>query len=582
MHFYCVYATRRFAVARRARYGGMSEQFKPVMRKLLVLKIPAIAFGLGLASALGFAPLNWWPLTLVCLAALMWLLIGADRLRRVALLGWCFGVGHFTFGNNWIATAFTFQDAMPHWLGVIAVFLLALYLAVFPMLAAMLAWGLHQLPSRIEAHRRRAEQARRRSKLKGLIPEGMEPAAMIIPVAQPGPFGFIPLFAGCWVIAEWLRSIAFTGFAWNPLGAIMIAPDSAEPAWIGLTPLIGTYGLSGWMVLLAGIWLLAVLPGAARARWQRVGWGILVAMLAQILSAWMLRPPPPRPGPAIVVVQPNINQNEKWDPKLQRANFQRLSELTGKPAPGAAPRLILWPEAATADFLELEPEARRRIAALLGPGDKLLLGGDALIFDKAGDLIGAHNSLFALDAQGRILGRYDKAHLVPYGEYLPARSILSAIGLSRLVPGDVDFWPGPGPATMDIPGFGKAGIQICYEIIFSGRVVDAAHRPDFLFNPSNDAWFGRWGPPQHLAQARLRAAEEGVPIIRSTPTGISAVVDADGRLLHSIAWRKAGAIAATLPAPRPPTPFARLGNLLPLLFALFLIAGGIAITRKLR
>ena len=129
---------------------------------------------------------------------------------------------------------------------------------------------------------------------------------------------------------------------------------------------------------------------------------------------------------------------------------------------------------------------------------------------------------------GRIVGRYDKAHLVPYGEYLPMRPLLSAIGLSRLAPGDVDFAARAGRrARIDLPGgWGKVGFQLCYEIIFSGEVVDRGDRPDFIFNPSNDAWFGRWGPPQHLAQARLRAAEEGLPVIRSTPTGISAVIDA--------------------------------------------------------
>jgi len=550
------------------------------MRKLISFKYPVIAFGLGLASALGFAPLNWWFVTLLCLAGLMWMLMGAARLRQVAGWGWCFGVGHFTFGNNWIATAFTFQDSMPHWLGIIAVFVLALYLAVFPMLAGMLAWSLRRIPVLIEERRRRIERDQRLSKLKGLIPAGMESASVFERTITPSAYAFIPLFAGSWVLTEYLRSILFTGFAWNPLGAIMVAPGSAEPAWIGLTRLVGTYGLSGWMVLLAGIWLLAVLPGAARQRWQRVGWALLVAMLAQILSAWLLRPMVPGDAPRLLVVQPNINQNEKWDPKLQLANFRRLSELTGKPGP--KPRLILWPEAATADFLELEPDARARIAGLLGPKDRILLGGDALNFDKAGELIGAHNSLFGLDATGRIFGRYDKAHLVPYGEYLPMRTVLSAIGLSRLVPGDIDFWSGPGPATMSVPGFGKAGIQICYEIIFSGQVIDAKNRPDFLFNPSNDAWFGRWGPPQHLAQARLRAVEEGIPVIRSTPTGISAVVDADGRILKSIPWHTSGAIESALPPPRPATPFALLGNLLPLLFGLLLIAGGIAIALKRR
>lgn len=551
------------------------------MTRLAPLKFPLIAFALGLASALGFAPLNWWFVTLLCLAGLMWLVMRAQRLRDAGSTAWYFGVGHFVFGNNWIAQAFSFQEKMPPWLGWIAVVLLAFYLALFPALCAGTAWWLNRLPVRIALRRHQRELESRRSKLKGLIPQGMESPVVIEPPA-PNPYGFLLLFSGCWIITEYLRAILFTGFAWNPLSAIMVAPDSAEPAWIGLSRLIGTYGLSGVMVLLAGIWVLVFLPGTKRTRWQRVGWALLFAMLAQILSAWMLRPPPPRERPRIIVVQPNINQNEKWDPRLQQANFRRLSELTGKPAPGAPPRLILWPEAATADFLELDPDARRRITALLGPRDKILLGGDSLIFNPAGDMVGAYNATFGLDADNRIIGRYDKAHLVPYGEYLPARTLLSAIGLSRLVHGDVDFWPGPGPASMALPGFGKAGIQICYEIIFSGQVIDAANRPDFLFNPSNDAWFGRWGPPQHLAQARLRAVEEGMPVIRSTPTGISAVIDAEGRLLHSLPWREAGKIEAALPGPRPPTAFARFGNLLPLLFGLLLIAGGIAIALKRR
>jgi len=149
--------------------------------------------------------------------------------------------------------------------------------------------------------------------------------------------------------------------------------------------------------------------------------------------------------------------------------------------------------------------------------------------------------------------------------------MLSAIGLSRLAPGDTDFDAGPGPRTLDLPGFGRMGLQICYEIIFSGEVVDKAHRPDFLFNPSNDAWFGRWGPPQHLAQARLRAAEEGIPVIRSTPTGISAIIDADGRLLQSLPWREPGELDGHIPAARAPTPFALFGNWLPLLFAFALM-----------
>src|SRR4029450_6531702 len=144
------------------------------------------------------------------------------------------------------------------------------------------------------------------------------------------------------------------------------------------------------------------------------------------------------------------------------------------------------------------------------------------------------------------------------------RPLLRAISLSRLAPGDIDFADGPGPKTVQVAGtWGKGGFQLCYEIIFSGQVVDRNNRPDFIFNPSNDAWFGRWGPPQHLAQARLRAAGEGLPGVRSTPTGISAVIDARGGVVESLPWRTEGFIDADLPFPSSPTLFARLGNIIP-------------------
>ena len=158
------------------------------------------------------------------------------------------------------------------------------------------------------------------------------------------------------------------------------------------------------------------------------------------------------------------------------------------------------------------------------PSDVLLTGGIALGAHDGIHVDGAANSVYALGPGGRILGRYDKAHLVPYGEYLPMRPLLSAIGLSRLAPGRHRLHARTGSAH-DRPWlqWGKVGFQLCYEIIFSGQVVDERNRPAFIFNPSNDAWFGRWGPPQHLAQAQLRAAEEGLPVLRATPTGISAV-----------------------------------------------------------
>jgi apolipoprotein N-acyltransferase len=221
---------------------------------------------------------------------------------------------------------------------------------------------------------------------------------------------------------------------------------------------------------------------------------------------------------------------------------------------------------------------------VLGPGDLLLTGGIAVGSRDGVHVSGAANSVFVIAPGGRIVGRYDKAHLVPYGEYLPMRPLLSAIGLSRLAPGDLDFAPGPGPRSIDLGGeWDKVGFDLCYEIIFSGHVVDERNRPQFIFNPSNDAWFGSWGPPQHLAQARLRAAEEGIPVLRATPTGISAVIDGRGNVVKALPWRKAGVIDAVLPpAANSPTFFARVGNLIPLLLGLLLIAGGIVLGRKRR
>jgi apolipoprotein N-acyltransferase len=283
--------------------------------------------------------------------------------------------------------------------------------------------------------------------------------------------------------------------------------------------------------------------------------------------------------PALRIVQPNIPQEERQVAAQEEANFRKQLRLSGPP--GDTPRLILWPESAIPYDLH-GSAASGLIAQVIGPHDLLLAGGMEVAAPPPGVAAAAYNSLYLLGPGARILGRYDKAHLVPYGEYLPMRPFLTMLGLSRLVPGDGDILSGPGPQTLALPGFGRVGGQICYEIIFSGEVVDRANRPDFIFAPSNDAWFGAWGPPQHFAQARMRAIEEGLPIIRSTPTGITGVIDAQGRVVARLPQHMEGVIDTRLPAAAAPTPFARFGNLLPFAFALLLVAGAIAVRRKTR
>ncbi len=581
--------------------AAMLDRLRAYPRSLAVLA--------GLASATGFAPLGLWPATLIALALLVWLIAQAENGRRSFLLGWLFGIAHFALGLNWIATAFTFQAAMPAWLGWIAVLGLACYLAVYPALASWFAWQITV----------------GRASLGRNAPAGPQKGqGLILALA----------FGGAWIVAEWLRSWVMTGFAWNPLSAILMDKHGHMAGLAAsILPWIGTYGLSGMLAFFAA--LIGALGRATPAHPAAPGaqlrthllWGAAIAGVTAVmlLEQAELRGAPriePAPGIAISVVQPNVGQQDKWSGSAADANFAKLANPTldaGVRRPDRAPqavqnrepRIIFWPEAAIPDYLEsgyppgyygLGPAAARaRLASLLGPDDRLVLGALALHFDGGRQPVAAANSVMIIDGAGQLAHqsggspRYDKAHLVPGGEYLPLRSVLAPLGLDRLAPGDLEFRPGPGARTLSLaippmPGeaasppvaWPRMGVQICYEIIFSGKVVDRADRPDFIFNPSNDAWFGSWGPPQHLAQARLRAIEEALPVVRSTPTGISAVIAADGRIIGALPMGSPGRIDARMPAARDPTFFSRHGNAIPLMLAGLMLLFAIALGRRSR
>jgi len=507
------------------------------------------ALAAGLVSAAGFAPLSLWPLTLAALAALLHLIAAASDWKRAALLGWLFGVGHFTFGNGWIATAFTYQAEMPQWLGWIAVVLLALYLAVYPALAALAAW-----------------------------------------FARGRPLALVLAFAGLWTVTEWLRSWVFTGFVWNPLAMVALGPW-ARPGLALAAPWLGTYALSALVALLAGCWWLAATERSLRWRTSLAALPLAALLLPQ------LHTPAAEPGRMpFTLVQPNIPQEELTDPSKYEEHFQRAARLSVPLRPGQR-RLVLWPESGVPDYLRPgypqrfydestfagDPKAARvRLGRVIGPGSLLLTGNVDLVV-RGGRVVAADNAVTALDSDGRIRAGYVKAHLVPYGEYLPMRSLLEPLGLSRLVAGSLDFRSGPGPQTLNLAPWGRIGIQICYEIIFSGQVVEDGDRPDFIFNPSNDGWFGRFGPPQHLAQARLRGIEEGLPVLRATTNGISAVIDADGVVRGHIGEDLAARIDGRVPRAHSPTLFSRAGNLLPLGWAiLLLVLAAVALRRARR
>ena len=467
----------------------------------------------GAISAFAFEPVGFWPLLLVAFAALCELLDRNKSFWMSLAIGWVFGLGQFVVGLNWIATSFTYQSNMPAWLGWVAVLLLSLYLAFYPAIATGLAWWFG-----------RDDRVR-----------------------------MVVVLGGAWAITEWLRSVIFTGFPWNPAAAAL-----APTPLIQVTALIGTYGLSGLVVLLSGaVWL----------EYYRK-WLPLVVIIgvthSVVASPFSAVPPDPLTIRNVHIVQPNIGQEDKWRPGFEEESARRLGMLSGTPT--AEPRLVLWPEAAITEPVEdqrmegqgLANFQRERAASVLGPNDLLLTGGIAVESRDGVHVDRAANSVYVLAPGGRIVGRYDKAHLVPYGEYLPMRPLLSYIGLSRLAPGNLDFTPGPGPRTIDIGGeWGKVGSTSAMRS--SSRVMSStsATGPSSSSTRRTTPGSGRGDRRSIWLRRDFARPRKGLPILRATPTGISAVIDARGNVVKQIGWRKLGPSTPSfrrLPTRPPPLP----------------------------
>ena len=448
---------------------------------------------------------------------------------------------------------------MPSLLGWLAVPLLCLYLAIYPALAALIT---HEVSQRLDKGKRASTLA------------------------------FSILFASLWIVTEWLRSWVFTGYPWPPLGLALLGGWDA-PGIARYLPWLGTYALSGLAVYVSalGLWALE-----SKHKVLALGFWAIVTTGAMHSPGLGPRMDEDLDGVRFTLVQPNIPQEERDAAHKFEEHFGRLAEHSYDPE--NPKRIVFWPESAVPDYLRdgypqryynqttvgADPEfSRQRIGATIGSNATLMLGVvDLEIGEKMGRdaAVGAYNSVTTIDGEGNLGPRYAKAHLVPYGEYLALRWLLEPLGATRLVAGSIDFIPGPGPQTFDLGEYGKAGVQICYEIVFSGQVVDRANRPDYIFNPSNDGWFGAWGPPQHLGQSRMRALEEGLPVLRSTTDGISAVVDADGIVRQHIPSGMDGGVSGFIPPAKAPTWFARAGNVLPLAWAALLLVISIVALRR--
>ncbi len=484
----------------------------------------ALAAGLGVIATTALPPVYLVPLVVVAFSGLVWLLDAVPTETRRATwiafaIGWWFAFGHFVSGFYWLSNALLLDAAKFGWMVPFAIFGLGGGMALFPAAAAAVY---------------------HRSGLRGVA------GTLVLAVA--------------WAATEWLRGHLLTGFPWNLIGTVW----AESPPMTQIASVVGLYGLGMLTVAMAALPATLARPvaGSAVGRWIGTAAAIVLA-----LGCWgfgMVRlsgaDQATVPGVNLRLVQPNVPQSLKWDPALRVANFRKSLLLTR--SPGFENRtLVIWSETAVPFVLtDLNPDGpavRAALAEATPPGGLLVTGAPRAERDAGGSL---HfwNSLFVLDSSGRILDVYDKHHLVPFGEYVPLRSIFS---FAKVTEGAVDFSAGPGPQTIGLPGVPSASPLICYEAIFPGEVADAAHRPGWLLNVSNDAWFGlSAGPHQHFAAARFRAVEEGLPLVRATNDGISAVVDGYARVVAQLGLGATGVLDASLPEALPPTVYARWGD----------------------
>jgi len=494
-------------------------------------RAPVTAAAFGAVSALALPPVHLVPVLLVALPALLVLVGSRETLSGAVATGWAWGFGHFVAGLYWISNALLTEAERFAWLAPLAVPAISAVLALFIAVPAVLACRLF-----------------------------------------PAGWSRVLAFAGLWTGAELARGVVLSGFPWNLLGTVWAfgALPVQSAAWVGV------HGLSALTVILAS------LPLLPRRSALAAGAGLVAAGVAVgLIRLW---PEEPQAGPvAIRIVQGNIAQTHKWRDDLRAAHFRRYLQLTAAVAEtsaGEGPVVVVWPETASPYFLDSDETARAFAAAALPQGAVLVAGTVRLERGEAQAPLRLWNSLVAIAPDGALVGIYDKHHLVPFGEYVPLRSLLP---IETVVPGNIDFSAGPGPSTLRLPASYAVppfAPLICYEVIFPGRVTEPGVRPQWLLNITNDAWFGlSSGPYQHLAAARLRAVEEGLPLVRAANTGISAVFDARGRTVARLGLDEIGVVAAALPAAREPTAFSQLGLLLPAVLAVALTGAGFSLKR---
>lgn len=489
-----------------------------------------LAFALGVLAALAMPPVHAVPVLLVAFPGLLWLIESSRGPGRAFLIAWAFGTGHFAAGFYWLSHALLIEPEKFGWL--------------IPF--ATLGLG-------------------------GLVGLFVGLSGLAVRAARTRGAASIGLLAAAWLAGEWLRSWVLTGFPWNLLGTVWAFSD----AMLQGAMLAGVYGLGLVTVLAAAAPALAAESPRRGALATLAGLGLLAALglggAARLNGAETAMVE----GVTLRLVQASIAQGQKWQAELRERHLAEQVRLSRGEGFDRVTHVV-WPESAAPFFLDADAARRRVAAAAVPPGGLLLTGAPRAT--PEGEAFRVWNSLVVVDGQAHVAGLYDKVHLVPFGEYVPFRGVLP---LAKITQGATDFSSGAALATLELPGLPPVGPLICYEAIFPGRVTAPGRRPAWLLNLTNDGWFGiSAGPHQHLAAARLRAVEEGLPLVRAANTGISAVADGYGRVIAELGLGERGVLDAPLPRALAPTPYARFGNLVPLSLAGLLAGVSLAARRR--
>jgi apolipoprotein N-acyltransferase len=493
-------------------------------------KRAGLAFAAGALSVLAMAPFNAWPVLFLTFPVVVWLIdgAGAGRLRGVpaaALAGFWFGLGYFVFGLYWIGYAFLVDASTFAWLLPFAVLGLPAYLALFTALGFALA---------------RLIWTRDASRV-------------------------IALAIGL-TVSEWLRGHLLSGFPWNAFGYALSEP-------LALAQTASLIGLWGMTFLSVAIFASPAVLIDGKSSGPRP-WTVPAAALALLVAMGIfgavrlsLQPTKMVADVKLRIMQPNLQQDVKFNyaakAEVMRKYLALSDRASGPQSTGVRDASILiWPESAFPFFLTREADAMAQIADLLPKGTVLITGSvRAPDLPPGTRITRAYNSIYVIDHDGSILSIYDKLHLVPFGEYLPFQDWLESLGFEQLTRIQGGFIAGSLRRPMPMPGAPPALPLICYEAIFPGNVADGDDRPGWIINLTNDGWFGiSTGPYQHLQQARLRAIEQGLPVVRAANTGISAVIDPMGRIVAHLGLGIEGVLDSSLPSAIRVTSYARTGD----------------------